>query len=144
MSTDEHSSVSICVHLWLRMRMIVRCVAAGAVWIALSASATAAPPETLVVVHSWTGRTATAGREIADMVGAKMLRASDAYGPNVTPTIDELSTALAGGTVRRLYLGFPVWDEAPSKPAQHFVETAPLTGVTVVPFYTYLHYIDPA
>jgi hypothetical protein len=105
-------------------------------------------PTTLVIVHSWTGRTAKAGREIATMVNAQLIVAHDPISESMPrdgqPRVDDVLRSLQTGSVKRIYLGFPTWNEAPSAPAQHFVETAPLKGITVVPFYTYLHFMEPA
>ena len=114
--------------------------------VAPPAGAADADPSILVVVHSGTGRTARAGEEIARMVRGRLIvsrQAADTALRGGVPMREALE-ALGRGGVRRVYLGFPIWGEAPSAPAEEFVRSAALSGVTVVPFYTYLHYVDPA
>jgi formylglycine-generating enzyme required for sulfatase activity len=96
--------------------------------LALCGATTVAHAQVAVVVHSETGRTARAGKEMATMLRAR---------------VSATSEALPAGT-RVLYLGFPIFDEAPAPAARAFVDAADLHGVVVVPFYTHLHYADPA
>lgn len=95
--------------------------------------------DTLVLVHSGTGRTERVGREIAAMLGAELsvVRAPFPVDPARTP-VPELAGA------RTLYLGFPIWNERPSELARAWLGKLELRGVRVVPFYTYLHYVDPS
>lgn len=105
-------------------------------------------PSLLAVVHSFTGRTATAGREISEMLGGRFVRMADppqggdiaaaagARAKEVLPSID-----MKG--VRRLVLGFPIYDNAPSPVAQEIVRALPLQGVKVIPLFTHIHYVDP-
>ncbi len=80
------------------------------------------------------------------MVRARLVvaRNSPDIGPGGGVPMEGALEALLRGGIKRVYLGFPIWNEAPSAPAQEFVRTAALSGVTVVPFYTYLHYVEPA
>lgn len=103
----------------------------------------------LVVSHSWTGRTAVAGRELARLFGARLMRTAEGPDPSLprapgASTTGEVLSVLAERRVRRLFLGFPIWTAAPSPHAWALVEAAELRGVEVVPFYTFLHHVDPA
>jgi formylglycine-generating enzyme required for sulfatase activity len=105
-------------------------------------------PSVLVLVHSFTGQTATVGQELAEMLGGRFIRVSDPPPiPDVTPIagprLAEALPAIGMAGVRRLYLGFPIYDEAPSPVAGEIVRSLPLDGVRVTPFFTYVHYVDP-
>lgn len=101
-------------------------------------------PTVAVIVHSWTGRTATAGHEIAEMLGGRFVRVGDspdpARFPSQGPTLEEVTPGLRLDGVRRLFLGFPIYDETPSRVAHALVEQLPLAGVRVTPLVTYLHF----
>jgi formylglycine-generating enzyme required for sulfatase activity len=104
-------------------------------------------PSVLVLVHSFTGHTAAAGREVAEMLGGAFVRVWDPpQVADVTPVPGpQLKDVLAGirmDGVRRLFLGFPIYDEAPSAVAQQIVRSVPLEGVRVTPFFTYVHYFQ--
>jgi formylglycine-generating enzyme required for sulfatase activity len=46
--------------------------------------------------------------------------------------------------IRHLFLGFPIWDEAPSPPAHEIIRSLALKGVRVTPLFTYVHYVGQA
>ncbi len=119
-------------------------------------------PSTLVVAFSLTGKTAVIGQEIADMFHARFVRL--AVGAEEIDRVmadsnadsfrwlfellkerwdDAWSTADLS-RVKTLYLGFPIWSEGPAEPITLFVEGKKLNGIRVVPFYTYIHHVDPA
>jgi len=102
--------------------------------------------EPVVIVHSFSGRTATVGESIASLFGGRMFRYSDGIGkfPNGHGGVDqdEISSYLNQNTAKTLYLGFPIWNEDVSEPAKEFIATLDLNGKTVVPFYTYLHSVN--
>ena len=104
-------------------------------------------PSVVVVVHSWTGRTGIVGAEIAAMLGSRLVRFSNPPFPDGTQDGRTLEQTVADlgdlSSVRDLYLGFPVWDEQPSAPMRALVDHLTLTGIRVIPFYTFLHFIRP-
>lgn len=80
------------------------------------------------------------------MLGTRVVVMHDGPGPDAPTTgalvADELpKVSLAG--VRTMLLGLPVWDESPSPVASRLVAALPLAGVRVVPFYTFIHYLEP-
>jgi len=98
----------------------------------------------LVLTHSFSGRTAAAGVEIARALGARMFTYDE------PPSLLNLglricTTSLAAvkrvnlAGVRTIYMGFPIWSLEPSLPAWCVMRSLDLEGVRVVPFYTYLH-----
>jgi formylglycine-generating enzyme required for sulfatase activity len=105
-------------------------------------------PSVLVFAHSFTGHTAAAGREIAAMLGGRFVRTCDPppFGdivPGDGPRLDAVLPSVGMDGVRRLFLGFPIYDNAPSPIAHKIIQALPLQGVEVVPFFTYVHYVDP-
>jgi len=102
-------------------------------------------PAVLVVVHSWTGRTAAVADEISAMLGARLVRFSGSPFAANPAELPEQTVASIGdlGGVRDLYLGFPIWGEAPSPPIGALVGRLKLAGIRVIPFYTFLHYASP-
>jgi formylglycine-generating enzyme required for sulfatase activity len=83
------------------------------------------------------------------MLGGRFVRFSDppripdvepANGPELADVLPELDTI----GLRRIFIGFPIYDEAPSLPAQELVQALSLQNVRVIPFFTYVHYVDPA
>jgi formylglycine-generating enzyme required for sulfatase activity len=103
-------------------------------------------PTTLVVVHSWSGRTERLGHEMARMLGARFVAYHDPPMPDAgsrPPSLDEVLPDLSLAGVRTLFLGFPVWGQSPSPAVQRFVSTARLDGVRVVPFFSFVHWIKP-
>ncbi len=99
-------------------------------------------PDVLVVVHSWTGRTAQVGRAFADMLGSGYVRfgdGPDSMAPTEAPSLDEAAEQIRLEGVKTLLLGFPVWELGASQPMQECVGTVRLEGITVVPFFTYYH-----
>lgn len=129
---------------WLALTaLVVACRCGGG-----AAGSDAAGPETpatpdptsLVLVYSYTGRTAALGGEIAAMTGARLVRRPAPPDSDETPPAGE-PLDLAG--VTRLYLGFPIRTGAPAAAALAGVDALRLDGVEVVPFYTYLHHADP-
>lgn len=103
----------------------------------------------LVLTHSWSGRTAIVGRTWADMLGARFLRFSDAPG-GMAPgdahgmTVDDIRPQLGLEAVRRIYLGFPIWNLGPAPPGWELLSDQDLTGIEVVPFFTFLHHVEEA
>lgn len=108
----------------LTLSVLLVCVAAGckrplkAPGTGGASAETDRDPPILVVVHSWTGRTARAGEEIARMVRGRLVVARDPPrsgpgGGSVRP--EEALEALLRGGVNRGYLGFPIWNEAPAR-----------------------------
>lgn len=110
----------------------------------------APPPETdvAVLVHSYSGTTATVGRAIAAMLQARFTQYTEppaeagSQPANPQPFAD-LDVEAALGKARHVYLGFPIW--AASPPAQTFslVERLDWHGRRVTLLYTYLHHVDP-
>ncbi len=100
----------------------------------------------LVVVHSWSGRTERLGRELANMLGAEVIAYHDAPLPNApaaAPSLDQVLPSVSLTGVRTLFLGFPVWGEAPSPHITRFVSSVRLDGIRVVPFYSFIHQLSP-
>ena len=105
-----------------------------------------ADPTVLVVVHSWSGRTERIGRELAGMLGAKVYAFHDPPmedAPAAPPSLDQILQQVSLRGVRTLLLGFPVWGETSSPPVRRFVSSVRLDGVRVVPFYSFIHRLDP-
>jgi formylglycine-generating enzyme required for sulfatase activity len=104
--------------------------------------------ETAVVVHSYTGRTAAVGREIASMLGASFHEFNDPPPPDGTRAefpaarLAELARAIPLNNSKTIFFGFPVWGEGPSSPADAFISSENVSGKKVVLFYTYLHHVD--
>ncbi len=112
-----------------------------------AAGEAASDPGVVVLAHSWTGRTAIAGSEIARMLGGRFLVFRDPPRPGMPvegPLEADLEADLAGLKPRLLFAGFPVWELGPTKPFLAALARVPLAGVHVVPFYTYYHGLDPA
>lgn len=105
-----------------------------------AASAGAIDASVLVVAYSNTGHTRTAGRELSEMLGGRFI------GVTVSPSEPAPPAPWIGALdgVHTLYLGFPIWGEAPPDAVFAAVATARLGGIRVIPFYTYLHYADAA
>lgn len=105
-------------------------------------------PGVLVLVHSFSGHGARVGCELAEMFGGRFVRLGDAPAPDLPATGRtgvQVAATLDLRGVRRVFLGFPIWGASePSEPIQRLVAGLPLRGVEVVPFYTHIHYADPA
>jgi formylglycine-generating enzyme required for sulfatase activity len=119
-------------------------LAAGAEAVGPSADA---DPTTLVVMHSWSGRTERLGRELGAMLGAKVIAYHDAPiegAPARPPSLDQVLPRVSLAGVRTLFLGFPVWGEAPSPFVLRLISSLRFDGVRVVPFYSFIHELQPA
>lgn len=105
-------------------------------------------PGALVLVHSFFGHTARVGCELAEMFGGRFVRLGDSPAPDLPATARrgaEVAATLDLRGVRRIFLGFPIWGPSePSEPIQRLVAGLALRGIEVVPFYTHIHYADPA
>lgn len=105
-------------------------------------------PSVLVFVHSFSGHTAAAGREIADMLGGRFIRVNDEpkvpdIAKSLRPKLSEVLATVDMRGVRRLFVGFPVYNNAPSDVAREIIGKLELKGVRVTPVFTYVHFIDP-
>lgn len=103
-------------------------------------------PTTLILVHSWSGRTERIAREFGQMLGARVIAFHDPPMPGAEaapPLLAQVLPELSLSGVKTVFLGFPVWDEAPSRPALELVKSLRLNGVRVVPFYSFIHAIRP-
>jgi len=101
----------------------------------------------VVVTHSFTGRTAIAGDELGRMLGGTVLTFTDPPDPGIPPQGELLSNVedvLSALSPRLLFIGFPVWEKGPTPQSLEALRQVPLSGVTVVPFYTYFHGVEPA
>jgi formylglycine-generating enzyme required for sulfatase activity len=118
-----------------------RCAAPGP-------DAPASDPSVLVLAHSYFGHGALVGCELAEMYGGRFARFGDAPADEMPPaaaTREQVLPTLRLAGVRRLFLGFPIWHASePSDPVMRAVSNLDLRGVEVVPFYTHIHYADPA
>jgi len=108
---------------------------------------TTAVASTLVLTHSWSGRTALVGRTWAEMLGARYLRfgdAPDGYSSVGAQglTAEQIRPQLDLDTVQRIYLGFPIWKLGPAPPAWQLLTGLDLSGIQIVPFFTYLHHVN--
>lgn len=104
-------------------------------------------PTTLILVHSWSGRTERLGRALGVMLGARVVVYHDPpmpEAPSEAPSLAQVLPTIALRGVRTIFLGFPVWGEAPSPPVQQLASTLRLDGVRVVPFYSFIHFLGPA
>ncbi len=104
--------------------------------------------QVLVAVHSYTGRTIVAGLAIAAMLDARFVR----YGspPQGLPALPGASAKkhpqLAPADVTSadtVFLGFPIWSDGPSPDAMRIAALPEFAGKRVVPFFTYVHYVQP-
>lgn len=99
-------------------------------------------PSVLVVVHSWSGRTARVAGTLGRMLGASVIEFHDppmADAPAEPPLLTEVLPRVSLAGVKTLFLGFPVWGAAPSPHVGRLVSAIRLDGIRVVPFYTYIH-----
>ena len=112
-------------------------------------------PAPIVIVHSYTGRTALVGREIARMLGGRFfsfsnspddhsalpLRGADGV-VDLPPKFSEVLKSFSSDEVRDIYLGFPIWGNAPSFHMVAFVDAVDLKGKRVILFYTYIQSVS--
>jgi formylglycine-generating enzyme required for sulfatase activity len=82
---------------------------------------------------------------MAAMLGARVFVLHDAYPGNCDVAGQQSCAGIAVPMdgVKTLYVGFPIWGERPSPAAPRTLQRLSLTGVRVVPFYTYVHFADP-
>lgn len=92
-----------------------------------------------VLAFSLTGRTRLVANELADATGARAMIIP--LSPPGSPPRPASVPALHG--VRRLYLGFPIWANAPVPEVLASLSGLNLRSVEVVPFFSYLHYVSP-
>ena len=104
--------------------------------------ALSAPWKSAVIVHSWTGRTAAAGRSLASMFGSEFALTTSPP-PEMGGPTNALQRAASLDGVEILFLGSPIWGHAPSARIVEWVRGQDLSGIRVVPFFTYLHFADP-
>ena len=81
------------------------------------------------------------------MLGARFLRFADAPEPYGSAglqglTVEEIRPKLDLERVRRIYLGFPIWSRGPAPPAWQLIAKLDLSGIQIVPFFTFLHDVD--
>lgn len=120
-----------------------------------AASQAAGDGRVLVFAHSFTGRTAVAGREIARMLRGHFEGFSDppkAFSEAVAEavrnlpverTLAELLPSVNLDGVETVFVGFPIWHGQPAPPVFELVNALPLGGKRVVPFFTHLHHAAP-
>jgi hypothetical protein len=104
-------------------------------------------PSVAVVTHSFTGRTAMAGDEIGRMLGASVVTFTDPPDSGIPAQgqlLSDVEATLAELSPRLLFIGFPIWEKGPTLQALEALGKIPLSGATVVPFYTYFHGVEPA
>lgn len=102
----------------------------------------------VVIVFSFTGRTAVVADLLANLVAVSATRyairpplASPAAAPGIAAIAPEGLPGvphLPEGT-RQLFLGFPIWHAAPPPAVLSWLDSIDLTGCAVLPFFTYLH-----
>ncbi len=100
-----------------------------------------------VVAHSFTGRTAMAGDEIGRVLGGTIVLFSDPPDPGIPAQgrmLSEVEDQLRALSPRLLFLGFPIWEKGPTPQALEALRKIPLSGTTVVPFYTFFHGVEAA
>lgn len=102
-------------------------------------------PSVLVVAHTYRGRTASAGRAVADLLGGRFV--SFVMGPDEPAdsnpeVMAEMLEAIAAPGVETVFLAFPVWNGAPSPPIQQLAESASWQGKRVVPLYTFATHVQ--
>jgi formylglycine-generating enzyme required for sulfatase activity len=80
------------------------------------------------------------------MLGGRLVTFHDPPIPDAPaerPSLDQVLPGVSLAGVEDLYLGFPIWGEAPSPPIIRLVESLRLEGVRVIPFYTFIHFVEP-
>lgn len=95
--------------------------------------------DVVVVVHSYTGKTARAGAEIARIFGAALYRRGEGPISIPVPGPDPAELRAAVSRARLVFLGYPIWNAAPSFWAQELARELPLEGKKVVLFETFIH-----
>jgi hypothetical protein len=102
-------------------------------------------PSVLVVAHTYRGRTATAGRAVADLLGGRFVSfvmGPDEQADSNPEAIAAMLEAIAAPSVETVFLAFPVWSGAPSPPIQQLAESASWAGKRVVPLYTFATHVE--
>lgn len=140
---------------WIRRAIAIAaaaCLAAMAYWVGLprwsDRNGEGQNRSVAVIVHSYSGSTAAAGRAIAAMFAAQFHHYSDP--PLEAPTEQEnahpfaqLDVGAATHEATHLYIGFPIWAGGPPAMTYTLLDRMDLRGRRLTFVYTYLHHASP-